>query len=117
MTMWLFNDDGDGYMKSAENLGCESPRRTNLLNTVLKLPWTHSLPVTQVHSLWKTRCLSVQVASKIGTKLKTESLLELLDLALYDEAEEVRAEAIISMPVIVFCSGHGLLAHMVKRLE
>ena len=117
MTTWLFKDDGDGCMNGAETLGCELPRHTNLLKTVLKLPWTYSLPVTQVHFLWRTSCLSVQVASKVGTKLKTENLLELLDLALYDEAEEVRAEAIISMPVIVLCSGHGLLAHMFKRLE
>ncbi|RWR91751.1 serine/threonine-protein kinase ATR isoform X1 [Cinnamomum micranthum f. kanehirae] len=53
----------------------------------------------------------------VGTKLKTENLLELLALALYDEAEEVKAEAIISMPVIILCSGHGLLADMFKRVD
>ena len=58
---------------------------------------------------WRTKCLSVQVQSKIGPSLKTESILEVLDLGLQDEADEVRIEAVISMPVIVLWSGLDVL--------
>ncbi|KAJ4962511.1 hypothetical protein NE237_022450 [Protea cynaroides] len=86
-------------------------------NFVLKLPWTHSHVVAQTHSIWKTKCLSIQVLSMIGIRLKCESDLEVLDLALHDEVEEVRAEAVISMPMIVVWSGLGLLADIFGRLE
>ncbi|RVW66983.1 hypothetical protein CK203_066082 [Vitis vinifera] len=56
----------------------------------------------------------VQVQSKIGPSLKTESILEVLDLGLQDEADEVRIEAVISMPVIVLWSGLDVLF---RRLE
>ncbi|KAI3955847.1 hypothetical protein MKW98_006207 [Papaver atlanticum] len=87
------------------------------LSTVLKLPWTHLLAMTEADPLWKTKCLSVQVLSKIGFALKPESVLEILDLALYDEAEEVKVEAVISIPMIVLCAGLGLLPHMLRKLE
>ncbi|KAF8405476.1 hypothetical protein HHK36_010382 [Tetracentron sinense] len=89
----------------------------DLMHLVLKLPWTHSLVVTQAHPLWKTKCFCVQALSKFGVRFNTESDLQVLDLAFHDEAEEVRVEAIISMPVIVLCSGVGILAHMFGRLK
>ena len=66
---------------------------------------------------WRTKCLSVQGQSKIGPSLKTESILEVLDLGLHDEAVEVRIEAVISMPVIVLWSGLDVLIHVFRRLE
>ncbi|KAI3834279.1 hypothetical protein MKX03_030086 [Papaver bracteatum] len=87
------------------------------LRVVLMLPWTHLLATTEADPMRNTKCLSVQVLSKIGSALKPESVLEILDLALCDEAEEVRAEAVISIPMIVLCSGLGVLPHMLRKLE
>lgn len=89
----------------------------DLLSMVLKLPWSHSLLITEPQNTWKTKCISVQVASKLGSSLKTEIGLEVLDLSLRDEVEEVRLEAVVSMPVIVFWSGLGVLTHIFKRVE
>ncbi|MCL7051841.1 hypothetical protein MKW94_026365 [Papaver nudicaule] len=86
------------------------------LSVMLMLPWK-PLALTEADPIWKTKCLSVQVLSKIGFALKSESLLEILDLALHDEAEEVRVEAVTSIPMIVLCSGLGVLPQMLKRLE
>ncbi|XP_058072546.1 serine/threonine-protein kinase ATR isoform X2 [Magnolia sinica] len=115
--MRLFEDKHDGCMNSTETINCDQPVHPGLIDFVLKLPWTHSLLAAQAHSLWKTKCLSVQVVSKIGTRLKTESDLEVLDLAICDEAEEVRAEGVISLPVVVLCSGSGLLPQVYRRME
>lgn len=38
-------------------------------------------------------------------------------MALCDEAEEVKVEAVISIPMIVLCAGLGELPHMLRRLE
>ena len=89
----------------------------DLLHVVLKLPWTHSLMVAEPHHPWKTKCISVQVASKLGPSLKTETDLEIMDFSLHDEVEEVRVEAVLSMPVIVLWSGLGVLTHIFRRLE
>ncbi|KAF5745781.1 serine/threonine-protein kinase ATR isoform X1 [Tripterygium wilfordii] len=89
----------------------------DLIHVVLKLPWTHFLAVNEPHPLWKIKCISVQVASKLGPSLKTESDLEILDLGLSDEVEEVRLEAMISMPVMVLWSGLEVLTHMFRRLQ
>ncbi|KAL0334541.1 UNVERIFIED_CONTAM: Serine/threonine-protein kinase ATR [Sesamum radiatum] len=43
--------------------------------------------------------------------------LDILDLGLHDEEEEVRIQAVISMPVIVLVSGFRSLMHMFNRLE
>ncbi|KAF5185097.1 serine/threonine-protein kinase ATR [Thalictrum thalictroides] len=87
----------------------------SLLRILLKLPWTHSLVLDTAQS--QTKCLSIQSLSMIGVGLTNENVLEILDLALHDEAKEVRVEAVISMPVIVLCSGLGILAHVFERLE
>ena len=73
--------------------------------------------LTESNPPWRTKCLSVQVQSKIGPSLKTESILEVLDLGLQDEADEVRIEAVISMLVIVLWSGLDVLRHIFRRLE
>ncbi|XP_077246738.1 ataxia telangiectasia-mutated and RAD3-like protein isoform X3 [Tasmannia lanceolata] len=112
-----FKDEDNGWMNCTGTSSYDHPRYENLINFVLKLPWTHSLQVTQAHPLWKTRCLSLQILSKIGVKVKSEGDLEVLDLALHDEDEKVRAEAVICMPVIVLCSGRSLLQPIFERLE
>ncbi|KAK1273836.1 Serine/threonine-protein kinase ATR [Acorus gramineus] len=104
--------DGYGHMDDTGVSNSELPYHSALVH-LLKLPWTHSLIATQAHPLWKTKCLSVQLFSM----LKFETDLEFLDLALKDEAEEVRFEAIISMPLIVMFSGHGQLTNVLNRLE
>lgn len=53
----------------------------------------------------------------LGAILKTENILEVLDLGLHDNAEDVRLEAVIYMPMMVLWSGLGILAQMFKRLE
>lgn len=94
-----------------------SDNSADLLPTVLKLPWSHSLAVSESQSTWKTKCISLQVASKLGPSLKNEIGLEVFDLSLQDEVEEVRLEAVVSMPVIVIWSGLGILTHIFRRLE
>ncbi|KAI9186767.1 hypothetical protein LWI28_020672 [Acer negundo] len=74
---------------------------------VLKLAWTNPIVVSEPHPPWKTKCIAVQVASNLGQSLTTESVLEVLDLALLDESEQVRIEALLSLPVIVLWSGLG----------
>ncbi|KAL6310893.1 hypothetical protein AAG906_025834 [Vitis piasezkii] len=68
--------------------GPSSPRHsiaTNyFVNILLKLPFTHSFMLTESNPPWRTKCLS-------------------------DEADEVRIEAVISMPVIVLWSGLDVL--------
>ena len=89
----------------------------DLMNMVLKLPWTHSHIPSGPDPPWKAKCTSVRVVSKLGHSLKTESVLEVMDLGLHDGTEEVRLETIISMPMIVLWSGIGVLAQMFDRLE
>lgn len=84
---------------------------------VLKLPWTHSHVFSGLRSPWKTKCTSLQVVSMLGAILKTENILEVLDMGLHDNAEDVRLEAVIYMPMMVLWSGLGILAQMFKRLE
>lgn len=87
------------------------------MNIVLKIPFTHAFLFTESNPPWRTKCLSVQVQSKIGHSLNTERILEVLDLGLHDDADEVRIEAVISMPVIVLWSGLDALRHVFRRLE
>ncbi|KAK9109353.1 hypothetical protein Sjap_017413 [Stephania japonica] len=87
------------------------------ITLVLKLPWTHSNMVAQSHSLCKTRCLSLNVLSKLGFGMKTESVIGIIDLALHDEADDVRGEAVVSMPMIVLSAGFGFITQFFERLE
>lgn len=88
-----------------------------LLHVLLKLPWTHRLLAGGHRCPWETKCLSLQVASKLGPSLNNEVILEVLDLGLFDEAEEVRIQAVISMPVMVLWSGRYLLPRAFERME
>ncbi|XP_007041728.2 PREDICTED: serine/threonine-protein kinase ATR isoform X1 [Theobroma cacao] len=87
------------------------------INVVLKLPWTHTLVVPKPHLPWKAKLIAIQVVSKLGPRFSAGNGFEVLDLALHDEIEEVRKEALLSMPVIVLWSGLDALAHMFRRLE
>ncbi|KAL2537811.1 Serine/threonine-protein kinase ATR [Forsythia ovata] len=87
----------------------------DLLRPVLKLSWNRTPLIIEPSPPWKAKCLSVRVLSRI--RLIKHVHLDVLDLGLHDEAEEVRIESIISLPVIVLCSGFGFLTHMFSRLE
>ncbi|EXB24045.1 Serine/threonine-protein kinase ATR [Morus notabilis] len=87
-----------------------------LMYVLLKLPWTHSIIGSEPKLLRKTKCISVQVASKLSDS-RSEPDLEVLDLGLHDEDEEVRSEAIISMPMIVMWSGLRILSRLLRRME
>ncbi|MBA0591826.1 hypothetical protein Gorai_008822, partial [Gossypium raimondii] len=87
------------------------------INVVLKLPWTHTPVVPKPHLPWKSKLFSIQVASKLGPSFSSRTGFEVLDLALHDEVEEVRKEALVSMPVMVISSGLDTLANMFRRLE
>lgn len=83
------------------NLGdCDA----DLIFQVLKIPWTCPDIITSSRPQLESKSVSVQVASKLGVVCRIESILEVIDLGLHDEAEEVRIEAIISMPMMVFWS-------------
>ncbi|KAF4391833.1 hypothetical protein G4B88_011476 [Cannabis sativa] len=68
------------------------------------------------NNMRKTKCLSVQIASKLANS-RSESDLEVLDLGLHDEDEEVRIEAVMSIPVIAMWCGPQILSHTFRRLE
>nr|XP_019711022.1 serine/threonine-protein kinase ATR isoform X1 [Elaeis guineensis] len=84
---------------------------------LLKLAWANYSLETQAYPVWKVKCLSLQAFSKFSSKLNAGYDLEVLDLAIHDEAEEVRNEAVVSMPVIIMCSGCSFLGDMFKQME
>ncbi|KAM7257739.1 hypothetical protein ACFE04_013480 [Oxalis oulophora] len=88
----------------------------NAIHGVLKLPWSNSLVVTEPHYALKTKCLCLQIVSKIGFAVKMENALEIMDLGLSDESEQVRLEAIISLPIIVMSFGIDMIPHIFGRL-
>lgn len=87
------------------------------LLVVLNLPWTQDLVVSEPSHLWKTKIYSIQVLSKLGPLLTDEDDLRVLDLCLHDESEDVVAEAIMSMPVIVYFTRFVAMASMLRRIE
>ncbi|KAK7390797.1 hypothetical protein VNO78_18880 [Psophocarpus tetragonolobus] len=82
------------------------------LMLVLKLLWT-----IDNHCPWKTKCLCLRVGSKLGPSLNSKFVLEVLDLGLHDEAEEVRTEAVISVPVMVLWSGLDVSSPVLEMME
>lgn len=84
---------------------------------MLKLPWTHMLVGIDNNCPWKTKCLSLQVVSKLGPSLNSKVVREVLDLGLHDEAEEVRTEAAISIPVMVLWSGLDVSSPVFEIME
>ncbi|GER42368.1 serine/threonine-protein kinase ATR [Striga asiatica] len=89
----------------------------DLLRPVLRLPWNCNHAVIESHPSWKAKCLSIRILSRLGCTAQHSVDLDILDLGLHDDDEEVRAEAIMSMPVIVLFSGSPLLRPMFGRLE
>lgn len=84
---------------------------------MLMFSWSNTHLFSLSRSTSQLKCLLIQVLSKLGVKLNSTCDLELLDLAMHDESEEVRCEAVISLPVFVLFSGPGLLEYVVNRLE
>ncbi|KAL0422946.1 UNVERIFIED_CONTAM: Serine/threonine-protein kinase ATR [Sesamum latifolium] len=89
----------------------------DLLRPVLKVPWSCGASMIESHPPWKGKYLSIRILSRIGCIAQHGLDLDILDLGLHDEEEEVRIQAVISMPVIVLVSGFGSLMHMFNRLE
>ncbi|KAL0383893.1 UNVERIFIED_CONTAM: Serine/threonine-protein kinase ATR [Sesamum radiatum] len=89
----------------------------DLLRPVLKVPWSSGASMIESHPPWKAKYLSIRILSRIGCVGQHGLDLDILDLGLHDEEEEVRIQAVISMPVIVLVSGFGSLMHMFNRLE
>ncbi|XP_078439829.1 ataxia telangiectasia-mutated and RAD3-like protein isoform X2 [Wolffia australiana] len=56
------------------------------------------------------------ILSKIGAAHAMERYLEIFTIGLHDESEDVQAEAVISMPVIVFFSGRCMIEHCSRML-
>ncbi|CAA6663251.1 unnamed protein product [Spirodela intermedia] len=109
----IFKDD---YKNDEGNISVDTPDRTDVLN-LEKLVWVQPSVFGQSHHITKIKCLCIQILSKIRANHTVERYLEILELALHDKDQEVRAEAVISMPVIVFYSGGCLLEHCFRRLE
>ncbi|WOK94665.1 serine/threonine-protein kinase ATR isoform X1 [Canna indica] len=109
--MKLFQDDDS----LTDNDIRSYPRYADLL-VLLKLPWTNKSIIAQACLVRKVKCLCVQAFSKIGMKLKDETDLSLLELAINDD-EEVCIEAITSIPVVILCSGQIFLEIMSRKLE
>lgn len=110
-----FSQPGDSFKES--NPLQDGNCHVDLLVPLLKLPWTHVLLVNDNHCPWKTKCLSLQVLSKLGPSLNTEVALEVLEFGLHDEAEEVRTEAAISIPVMVLWSGLDVSSPVFQKME
>ncbi|KAJ0746764.1 putative non-specific serine/threonine protein kinase [Helianthus annuus] len=82
----------------------------NLVQLVLKICWDH-------HPSWKTKCLCLKIIPLMGCFPQSGSDLGILDLGLQDEAEDVRSEAVIAMPLIALLFRFDTLPQIVKRLE
>lgn len=85
------------------------------IQVVLKLPWTHFLLFKRPDSLLKSRCLSLGIWTKLG--LRDGSGLDIFSMALSDDFEQVRAVAVISMPLEVIFLELDTLPHIFRRLE
>ncbi|KAL1345297.1 serine/threonine-protein kinase ATR isoform X2 [Arachis hypogaea] len=75
------------------------------------------LPAVDNDCPWKAKCLSLQVLSKLGPNLSSSVVLEVLDMGLHDEAEKVRTEAVISMPVMHFWSTLDISSPVIQKIE
>ncbi|PWA62876.1 ataxia telangiectasia-mutated and RAD3-related protein [Artemisia annua] len=87
-----------------------------LMQLLLKIPWNHSSVAAEPSLPLTTKCFCIQILSMMEALSQSGSHLGILDLGLQDDAEEVRSEAIIAMPLIVLCH-FGTLREMFKRLE
>ncbi|XP_020579052.1 serine/threonine-protein kinase ATR [Phalaenopsis equestris] len=105
----------DSSFDGGSGLSLFTPRYDDLIY-LLKLAWTNEPGIGLFDPVWKIKCLSIQVLSKLGPS-SVECKLEVLDMAINDETEQVRVEAAISLPVIILCSGHHILESIFQRLE
>ncbi|KAL0773839.1 PREDICTED: serine/threonine-protein kinase ATR [Brassica oleracea var. oleracea] len=85
------------------------------IQVLLKLPWKHSLLFKRPSSLGKAKCLSVGIWTKLG--IQSGSGFDIFSMALSDDSEQVRAVAVISMPLKVLFTGLDALPHIFRRLE
>ncbi|KAK8964692.1 Serine/threonine-protein kinase ATR [Platanthera guangdongensis] len=107
--------NGDSCQDDGSGLSFVTQRYDDL-TYLLKLPWTNDSSISLADPIWKIKCLSIQVLSKIF-HWSVGSNLEVLDMAITDEVEQVRKEAVVSLPVIILCSGHNMVEIIVRRLE
>ncbi|KAI3441185.1 Non-specific serine/threonine protein kinase [Psidium guajava] len=115
---WIFEEAKQGRSIVLDiTIYLEAIHSMLLVQRVLKLPWTHAFAVSDPSPQWKTKLYSVQILSKLGHSFAAESVLEILDLCLQDEAEDVVVEAIISMPIIVLSSGLAVMSSLFGRLK
>lgn len=105
------SDDGPG---AGRHLVLQNLFNDMDMSSILVLPWTHSFSGGQVHSIQQLKCFSVQILYKIGNKMGTEDVLKILDMALGDESEDVRIEAVMSMPLMLFFSGPSVMEYASK---
>lgn len=89
----------------------------NLVNLALKIFRDHSLMAPEPKLTLKTKRFCLKLISVMGWLPQSGSELGILDLGLQDDAEEVRSEAVIAMPLIVILFRFDTLPQMVKRLE
>ncbi|KAI4367378.1 hypothetical protein MLD38_023121 [Melastoma candidum] len=87
------------------------------LFVILNFPWTHDLVVLESSPISKTKMCSIQVISALGQVVHGGDDLRILDLCLTDESEDVVAEAVLSMPLIVYFSCFDVMASIFQRLE
>lgn len=85
------------------------------IHVILKLPWTHFLLFKKPSSLLKSKWLSVGIWTKLG--LRDGSCFDIFNMALSDDFEQVRAVAVISMPLKVLFSDLDALPHIFRMLE
>ncbi|KAD2392970.1 hypothetical protein E3N88_39947 [Mikania micrantha] len=84
---------------------------------VLKTCWDHSCKAVEPSLHWKTKCFCLKITPLMGCLPQSGSDLSILDLGLQDEAEEVRSEAVVAMPLIALLFRFDTLPQIVKRLE
>lgn len=106
-----------GLLSVKDDLFKDNGNASNLVQSVLKICWDHSSMSAEPCLLWKTKCFCLKIISLIGYFSQSGSDLGILDLGLQDEAEEVRSEAVIVMPLIVILFRFDILPQIVKRLE
>ena len=107
----------DDFENEERNMSTDASDPGHLLS-LAQLVWVEPSLFDPPHHLVKIKCLFIQILSKIrANHFIMERYLEILDFALHDESHEVEAEAVISMPVIVFFSGGHVLEYCYRRLK
>nr|KAJ0216324.1 hypothetical protein LSAT_V11C300104440 [Lactuca sativa] len=103
------------FLPVKDELFSDNGNVANLMQSVLKIPWNYFPMAADPCLPWKTKSFCLQILPMLGSLSQSVSDLDVLDLGLQDEAEEVRSEAIIAMPLIGMCR-FGTLTPIFKRL-